>query len=103
MRRAGGLASGTLSASRGSIGTTRRGCITTGIGTTTRTWVDSLGLQRSKGCPDALEKAKQEAARLRAAGGKLPTATCAMVNRRTGKVYTGTSGAKPSNSALSWG
>nr|WP_268810395.1 RHS repeat-associated core domain-containing protein [Variovorax sp. Root318D1] len=60
-------------------------------------WLDSLGLQRSKGCPDALEEAKQEAERLRAAGGKLPTATCAMVNRRTGKVYTGTSGTKPTN------
>ena len=33
-RRAGGLAFATLSASRGSIGMTRRGCITTGIDTT---------------------------------------------------------------------
>ena len=60
-------------------------------------WIDLLGLQRSKGCPDALEEAKREAARLRATGGKLPTATCAMVNRRTGKIYTGTSGTKPQN------
>jgi RHS repeat-associated protein len=60
-------------------------------------WSDSLGLQRSQGCPDALEEAKREAAKLRAAGGKLPTATCAMVNRKTGKVYTGTSGTKPTN------
>ena len=96
----------------------RRVCITTGIGITTLTaedsrpatqsnlleapnsyeyalnpiqWIDLLGLQRSKGCPNALEDAKREAARLRAIGGKLPTATCAMVNRRTGKIYTGTS------------
>jgi RHS repeat-associated protein len=60
-------------------------------------WTDSLGLQKSQGCPDALEEAKKEAARLRAAGDRLPTATCAMVNRRTGKIYTGTSGTKPTN------
>ncbi|AXE31031.1 sugar-binding protein [Chromobacterium phragmitis] len=59
-------------------------------------WIDPTGLTR-KSCPDALDEAQKAAERIRNNGGRLPTATCAVVNRRTGKVYTGTSGVKPTN------
>ncbi len=59
-------------------------------------WIDPLGLT-SKKCPDALDEAVKKASDIRKDGGRLPTATCAVVNKRTGAVYYGTSGSKPEN------
>ncbi len=59
-------------------------------------WIDPLGLT-SKTCPNAYDEAVKKAKQIREAGGRLPTATCAVVNKRTGKVYYGTSGTQPKN------
>jgi len=55
-------------------------------------WIDALGL-----CAEAIQAAKNEAERLRNLGGRVPTATCAVRNTVTGKIYLGNSGAQPEN------
>ena len=59
-------------------------------------WIDPLGLSRYR--PNAESIARKTARKMRLKLGKqIPTATCAVVDKRTGKSYVGFSGTKPAN------
>ncbi|MDO1511027.1 MULTISPECIES: RHS repeat domain-containing protein, partial [unclassified Neisseria] len=59
-------------------------------------WFDPLGLARYR--PNALSLARRTARKMRLKlGKKAPTATCAVVDKRTRRSYVGFSGTKPTN------